>query len=168
MSLCAFKMIHNAFEQIRILFRPLLARWKEINSHGAKERIMLKNMGFFKRKLWAQRSDDRLKKIVDIALKKQKHPKISKKVVHKVPKFAERERERQTDRQTETQDIEHATLVHDYSKKKLMVDEFQWRVIQTGICGIFWNPSYGHPWTIPNIISKITVSFSSLTASFSS
>jgi hypothetical protein len=31
---------------------------------------------------------------VDIALEKQKHPKISKKVVHKVPKFTKRVRDR--------------------------------------------------------------------------
>jgi hypothetical protein len=27
--------------------------------------------------------------------------------------------------------------------------KFQWLVIRTGIWTMFWNPSYGHPWTIP-------------------
>jgi hypothetical protein len=31
---------------------------------------------------------------------------------------------------------------------------------QTCIWGIFWNPLYGHPWTIPKIVLKIITSFS--------
>jgi hypothetical protein len=34
------------------------------------------------------------------------------------------------------------------------------------IWGMFWNPLYGHPWIVPKTISKITISFSSLTTSF--
>jgi hypothetical protein len=45
-------------------------------------------------------------------------------------------------------------------------DKFQGGVIKTSIWGIFWNPSYGHPWTIPKTISEITTSFSCLTISF--
>jgi hypothetical protein len=39
-------------------------------------------------------------------------------------------------------------------------------VLGIGTWGIFWNPSYGHLWTIPKRISKLNTSFSSLTTSF--
>jgi len=45
--------------------------------------------------------------------------------------------------------------------KDLTVGKFQWRVIETGILGIFWNLSYGRPWTILKTISEITSSCSS-------
>jgi hypothetical protein len=62
-------------------------------------------------------------------------------------------------------------LLHKKIGKKMwnfnIFEIFQWWVIGIGIWGIFWNPSYGCPWTIPKTISIITTSFSSLTTSFS-
>jgi hypothetical protein len=56
---------------------------------------------------------------------------------------------------------------NDLKKYKLVwIFKFQGRVIGTGIWRIFWNPSYGHSWTIPKTISEINTSFSSLTTSF--
>jgi hypothetical protein len=49
-------------------------------------------------------------------------------------------------------------IVHSRTK-------FQWWVIKISMWRIFWNPSYGHPWTILKTISKITNSFSTLTIS---
>ncbi len=106
---------------------------------------MLKNMGFFKRKLWAQRSDDRLKKKVDIALKNRNIQKFPEKLYTKCQNLPRA-------RETETQDIEHATLVHAYSKNKLVVENSSDEEFKQVYGEFFWDPSYGHPWTIPNTI----------------
>jgi len=54
-------------------------------------------------------------------------------------------------------------IMNNFNLKHL--NKFQWRIIRIGLWGIFWNPSYGCPWTIPKIILEINISISSLTTS---
>jgi len=55
-------------------------------------------------------------------------------------------------------------IMNNFNLKHL--SKFQWWIIRIGLWGIFWNPSFGCPWTIPKTILETNIPFSSLTTSF--